>query len=64
MKYQTINDVIDYEIEPALGSFASDFDEDAKRAIADEAFELTDYGYAQREDVDFWDVVQAHDKEA
>lgn len=58
-----------YEIIPALGEFAADFDLDA---IADGAFELTaDYNgdgvqtgnayYVEREGVDFWDVVESAD---
>lgn len=67
--YSSIQDVIDYEIEPALDELADDYD---LRAIAEEAFELIvdededgiqigDPYYIQREDVDFWEVVKAHD---
>ena len=69
MKYQTITDVIAYEIKPALGDFVDDFDLDA---IADEAFEyvvdLDENGvqhgngyFIEREGVDFWAIVQKHD---
>lgn len=67
--YSSIQDVIDYEIEPALGELAGDYD---LRAIADEMFELvvdededgtqiSDPYYIERDDVDFWEIVQAHD---
>lgn len=67
--YSSIQDVIDYEVKPALDEWAGDYD---LRAIADETFELAvdedengvqvgDPYYIQRENVDFWEVAQAHD---
>ena len=69
MKYQTIDDVINYEIAPALGDFVDDYDIDA---IAAEAFEYVvdldedgvqhDNGYfIKRDGVDFWAIAQKHD---
>ena len=70
--YSTIEDVIDYEVKPALDEWREDYD---LRAIAEEAFELVadedENGvqvgnpyYVEREDVDFWEVAQAHDMTA
>jgi hypothetical protein len=55
----TKTDLIEHEIEPALGEYFNDYDIDS---IIDEAytFEYPD-GYKQREDVDFWDIVSKHD---
>ena len=59
--YGTKNDVIEYEIKPALGEWACDYDLDA---IFDEAF---DYDTAHNGIVpvvsgdDFWCVAAAHD---
>lgn len=69
MKYQTIDDVINYEIAPALGDFVDDYDIDA---IAAEAFEyvvdLDEDGvqhgngyFIEREGVDFWAIAKKHD---
>lgn len=69
MKYQTIDDVINYEIAPALGDFVDDYDIDA---IASDAFEyvvdLDEDGvqhgngyFIEREGVDFWAIAQKHD---
>lgn len=72
-QYQTIEDVIDYDIKPALDEWWEDYD---LEAIAEEAYELVtnedENGgiqignpyYVSRDDVDFWDVVQAHDMTA
>ena len=72
MKYQTITDVVEDYVEPSLGEFAAEFGEEGLREIAEEAFELRcdidengvqhgDSYFALRSDVDFWDIVQAHD---
>lgn len=69
MKYQTIDDVINYEIAPALGDFVDDYDIDA---IAAEAFEyvvdLDEDGvqhgngyFIEREGADLWAIAQKHD---
>lgn len=42
MKYQTITDVIEYEVKPALGEWVQNFDDDALHCIADECFEYRD----------------------
>lgn len=57
-KYATIGDVINYEVAPALGEYVNDFDVEE---IAREAFEYVDGCYAQRDDVDFWEVAKRHD---
>lgn len=70
--YSSIQDVIDYEIKPALDEWWEDYD---LRAIADECFELVvdedengvqigNCYYVERDDVDFWEVAQAHDMTA
>ena len=69
MKYQTIDDVINYQIAPALGDFVDDYDIDA---IAAEAFEyvvdLDEDGvqhgngyFIERDGVVFWAIAQKHD---
>ena len=45
MAFTTNRDLIEQEAEPAI----------------DEAYELTDRGYAQRDGVDFWSVVEDND---
>ena len=69
-EYSTIQDVIDYEVKPALDEWWEDYD---LMAIAEEAFEFVTNEdendgvqvgnpyYVQRDDVDFWEVAQAHD---
>lgn len=61
-KYTTLGDVVAYEVIPALGDFADDYDAEA---IAREAFEMKTDGlrcwYVQREGVDFWEIAQNHD---
>ncbi len=68
-RYSTIQDVISYAIEPALGEFVDDFDTEA---IANEIFEfVTDVdedgiqhgnGYfVEREGMDWNEVMQRHD---
>lgn len=60
--YTTLSDVVAYEVIPALGDFADDFDAEA---IAREAFEMKTDGlrcwYVQREGVDFLEIAQNHD---
>lgn len=60
--FATKSDLIDQEIEPALGEH---FDElkaaDVIDDIIDEVYAFTSRGYIQRPDVDFWDVVEKHD---
>ena len=59
MKYETLADLIAYEIEPALGKYADDFD---MESIANEAYEYAyPNGYKQRENVDFWEVASKYD---
>lgn len=59
--YINQNDAINAEIIEPLGEFVNDFDVEA---IADET--LTgiiignEYFITPREDVDFWDIVEAH----
>jgi hypothetical protein len=56
--YTTIEDVITYEVEPALGKFAEGYDMDA---IARECWTLTDgVGYLQNPQYDFWKVAERH----
>ena len=57
-QYTTINDVIAYEVEPALGEFASHYE---MGAIAHECWDLNKFGEYIRNDVDFWDSAQRHD---
>ena len=61
--YTTKTDAIEQYIEPALGEHAADFDMDA---IFHDFFEYDEdaRGFVEREDVDFWDVAQAHDTTA
>ena len=55
MKLTTSDDVIAYEIAPALGEYVNDFD---LAAIVDEVYTYDAHdGYKQREDINFWDVV-------
>lgn len=61
MKYQIITDVIDYEVKPALGEYVQDFDEEALRCIAEECFEYRDGEFKERDDVDFWAIVEKYD---
>ncbi|MDY2723915.1 MAG: hypothetical protein SOV20_08895 [Coriobacteriales bacterium] len=57
--YTTKTDTIAYEIEPALGEHASEYDLDA---MADELFEYDERdGFKLREDVDFWEVAQRNE---
>lgn len=58
MKYTSIQDVIDYEVVPALGEFADEYDVEE---IAHELFEYVDGYFERRYDVSFWEVAQAHD---
>ena len=57
--YTTIEDVIKYEVEPALGDFVTQYDVEA---IARECWILTDDGvFMQNPQPDFWEVVKRHD---
>lgn len=57
--YTTIEDVIKYEVEPALGDFVTHYDVEA---IARECWILTDDGvFMQNPQYDFWEVAQRHD---
>lgn len=58
MKYTSIQDVIDYEVVPALGEFADEYDVEE---IARELFDYVDGYFEQRDNVSFWEVAQAHD---
>lgn len=57
-QYTTINDVISYEVEPALGKFASHYE---MGVIAHECWDLNEFGEYIRNDVDFWESAQRHD---
>ena len=61
-KYTTLGDVVAYNVIPALGDFADDFDAEA---IAREAFEMKSEGlrcwFEPREGVDFWEIAAKHD---
>lgn len=61
MKYQTITDVIEYEVKPALGEFVQSFDDEALSCIADECFEYSYGEFKEREGVDFWAIVEKYD---
>lgn len=54
-KYPSIQDVINYEIRPALGDFADEYDVEE---IARRTFDYVDGRYVEREDVDFWEVAR------
>lgn len=57
--FATKTDLINYELEPVLGEYFNDYDIDS---IIDEAYTFDcAYGYEQREDVDFWEIVQKYD---
>ena len=60
--FTTIQDAIDYEVEPALGEYASDYDVEA---IAREFFDVYDEhdGFYASDDDDarFWAIVEKHD---
>lgn len=69
MKYTSIQDVISYAVEPALGEFVDDFDTEA---IANEIFEFVadvDEGgiqhgngyFVEREGMDWDEIMQRHD---
>ena len=61
--YTTITDAIERYIEPALGDYADDYD---MEAIFDDLFEYDEAkrGFVEREDLDFYEVAQAHDVSA
>lgn len=56
--YTTIEDVIAYEVEPALGDFVSHYDVEA---IARECYDVDAWGQFELNDSDFWEVAQRHD---
>ena len=58
--YTTIQDAIDYEVEPALGEYAKDYD---MEAIAREYFDLYDErdGFSASDPDGFWDIAARHD---
>lgn len=57
--YTTIEDVIAYEVEPALGKFVNHYDD--LEAIARECYDMDAWGQFERNDVDFWEVARRHD---
>ena len=58
--YTTIQDAIDYEVEPALGEHASDYD---TKAIAREYFDCYDEhdGFSATDPDSFWDIAAKHE---
>ncbi len=58
--YTTIQDAIDYEVEPALGEHASDYD---MEAIAREYFDRYDErdGFSASDPDSFWAIAAKHD---
>ena len=62
MAFSTKRDLIEQEVKPALGEWFDQFEQaGAIDKIIDEAYELTDRGYVQRDGVDFWSVVEDND---
>ena len=57
-KWTSLDDLLSYEVIPALGEFAKDFDAEA---IAREAFEFDGKHWVQRDGVDFWEVAKKYD---
>ncbi len=55
MRFPSIQDVINYEVKPALGEFADEYDVEE---IARRTFDYVDGRYVEREDVDFWEVAR------
>lgn len=55
MRYPSIQDVINYEIMPALGDFADEYDVEE---IARRTFDYVDGRFVEREDVNFWEVAR------
>ena len=58
--YTTIQDAIDYEVEPALGEHAADYDTEA---IAREYFDRYDErdGFSASDPDSFWDIAARHE---
>lgn len=57
--YTSVEDYITAVVEPALGNCAVDFD---MHDIASEMLVWTEGGtLVERDDVDFWEVVERHD---
>ena len=58
--YTTIQDAIDYEVEPALGEHARDYD---MEAIAREYFDRYDEhdGFSASDPDSFWGIAAKHD---
>lgn len=56
--YTTIEDVIAYEVESALGNFVNHYDVEA---IARDCYDVDAWGQFERNDNDFWEVAQRHD---
>ena len=61
--YNRFADAVEFEIVQPLGEYVGDFDVDA---IADEViardFSGAEPAFWSREDVDFWEVVQRHER--
>ena len=55
MRYPSIQDVINYEIRPALGEFADEYDVEE---IARRTFDYVNGRFVEREDVDFCEVAR------
>jgi hypothetical protein len=56
--YTTIEDVIAYEVESALGNFVNHYDVEA---IARDCYDVDAWGQYERNDNDFWEIAQRHD---
>lgn len=56
--FVTKQDAIDYDIEPALGDYADDFDLDG---IFSDAYEYQDGYFVRKANVDFYDVAVKYD---
>lgn len=64
MKYNTIQDVINYEIIPALGKFANGYTSEDIEELARRTFEYSDGAFTRIGDaVDFWNTVEVFDAE-
>lgn len=61
--YTTKSDLIDNEIEPALGEHFDEFKAaDVLDNIIDEVYVFTSRGYIERPNVDFWEIVEKYDR--
>lgn len=58
--YADIQQIVDYEVSPALGDFAECYD---REAIARECWEYREefQGFVEREGADFWEAAQRAD---